>query len=105
MKRSLLAAAALLMLSTAAYGKSTVLHRSGGWTADGDEEPWVASMTGSRAVAATFKRCAAYIDAQSGPTQPTGKPAPTQPYGKPAPTQPFGKATPASPARRDNGSI
>jgi hypothetical protein len=225
MKRSLLTAAAmLLMVATAAHGKSTILHRSGGWTAfhvdvgsegnplcgmmvtsrdnarnlmikyqsdggvflqalksswrfkpdinvnvwvrfdndapleavgrteltqggqpmlavnvkagkeaaflrevaeskkfyigfpDGDEEPWVADMTGSRATALAMIRCAAYIDGKGAPTQPTGKPAPTQPYGRPEATQPqgiqpYGDAVPTPPrskpaiSKRDDGSI
>ena len=210
MKRSLLAAAAMLLMATTADAKSTILHRSGGWTAfhvdvgsegnplcgmmvhsrdnarslmikyqasggvfvqafktswrfkpginvnvwvrfdsdtpleavghteltqagqpmlavsvkqgkeiafmrevaaakkfyigfpDGDEEPWVADMTGSRETAQALARCAAYIDGKGAPTQPTGGPKATQPTGRPAPTSPVNKKPTGKP---DDGSV
>jgi hypothetical protein len=69
---------------------------------DGDEEPWVANMTGSREIALTLSKCAAHIDGKGAATQPTPKAAPTQPFGKSAaPTQPTTRRAPKS----DDSSI
>jgi hypothetical protein len=67
---------------------------------DGNETPWVANMTGSRAVGIAFSKCVASLKDQPtwppSPSQPYGN-APTQPFNSAAPTQPFANAVPTNP--------
>src|SRR5262249_28604436 len=56
---------------------------------EGDETPWVARMTGSRAAVDLFLAGVAAFHKDDA-TQPYGAPQATQPYGR-KPTQPYGQ--------------
>lgn len=59
---------------------------------DGNEEPWVADMKGSREISVSFMNCIAGLAKRD-----------TQPYGKQpdtSSTQPFGKSPAAQPSKR-----